>query len=278
MARLLERPERELETDTRSLAGKVALVTGSTTGIGEAIARRFARAGARVMVHGLDAEDGGRVADAIRAGGGDVGFCFADLEEPEACATLVDATAAHFGGLDILVNNAAVMTRSTLETTDAGTFDRTLAVNLRAPLLLIRAALPHFRKAGGGAVLNIGSINGHCGESHQLAYAISKGGLMTLSRNLADAHGRENIRVNHFNAGWVLTPNEHALKVREGLPEDWPQRLPATFAPAGRLLSPDEIAHFALAFVSPSGGPITGAVVDLEQYPVIGRNPDKSVA
>ena len=253
-------------------------MTGSTTGIGEAIARRLAREGARIMVHGLDSEAGTRVAAAIRGAGGDASFCLASLEEPSDCAALVDATEAHFGGLDILVNNAAVMTRSTLETTDSETFDRTIAVNLRAPLLLIRAALPHFRRAGGGSVLNIGSVNGHCGEAGQLAYAISKGGLMTLSRNLADAHGHEGIRVNHFNVGWVLTPNEQALKVREGLPEDWPQRVPTMFAPSGRLLSPEEIAHFAVAFISPAGAGVNGTVVDLEQYPVVGRNPRKDVA
>ncbi len=261
------------------LNGKVALVTGSTTGIGEAIARRFARAGASVLVHGQHREDAEQVVSAIRsAGAGEADHFLADLAQPDECAALIAATESRFGRLDILVNNAAVMTRSTLETTDAETFDRTIAVNLRAPLLLVRAALPHFRRAGGGAVLNIGSVNGHCGEAGQLAYAVSKGGLMTLSRNLADAHGREGIRVNHFNVGWVLTPNEQALKVREGLPEDWPQRVPATFAPSGRLLSPEEIAHFAVAFVSPAGSGVNGAVVDLEQYPVVGRNPIKDVS
>lgn len=259
------------------IGGKVALVTGSTAGIGEAIAHHFAREGARVMVHGLDPSDADRVVRAIHDAGGDVAFHLADLANPASCAELVEATATHFGALDILVNNAAVMIRSTLETTDAETFDHIIGVNLRAPLLLIRAALPHFRRAGGGAVLNIGSINGHCGEAELLAYAVSKGGLMTLSRNLADAHGREGIRVNHLNLGWVLTPNEHALKVREGLPEDWPQQVPPVFAPSGRLLAPEEIAHFALAFVSPHGGPVNGAVVELEQYPVIGRNPSKTI-
>lgn len=259
------------------LTGKTALVTGSTTGIGEAIARRFALAGANVLVHGLHQDEAEGVVGAIRAEGkGAADFFRADLAQPEECEKLIAATAARFGGLDILVNNAAVMTRSDIETTDAETFDWTMAVNLRAPLLLIRAALPFLRRKG-GAVLNIGSVNGYCGEYNQLAYAISKGGLMTLSRNLADAHGPENIRVNHFNLGWVLTKNEYALKRREGLPEDWPQRLPLTAAPSGRLLSPEEIAHFALLFVSDDGAPVSGAVVDLEQYPMIGRNPRKTV-
>lgn len=259
------------------LTGKVALVTGSTTGIGEAIARRFAQAGARIMVHGQRQEEAEPVVQAIReAGAADVDFFVADLQHPDECEALIATTMARFGMLNILVNNAAQMTRSDLETTDADTLDRTIAVNLRAPLLLVRAALPHFRRASGGAVLNIGSINGYCGERNQLAYSISKGGLMTLSRNLADAHGAENIRVNHFNLGWVLTPNEYALKRREGLPEDWPQRLPSTVAPSGRLLSPEEIAHFALMFVSDEGALVNGAVLDLEQYPMIGRNPTKA--
>ncbi len=220
------------------LTGKTALITGSTSGIGEAIARRFALAGARVLIHGQRQEEAEAVAASIReSGASDADYLVADLERPDECESLIGAAIARFGALNILVNNAAQITRSDLMTTDVETFDRTIAVNLRAPLLLIRAALPHFRRAGGGAVLNIGSVNGYCGERTQLAYSISKGGLMTLSRNLADAHGTENIRVNHFNLGWVLTPNEYALKRREGLPEDWPQRLPPTTAPSGRLLS-----------------------------------------
>ena len=262
--------------DGGRLAGKVALVTGSTTGIGEAMARRFAREGARVMVHGLDRAEAEQVVSGIQAAGGDAACHLADLEDEAASPALIDATVNRFGALHILVNNAALTTRSDLETTDAATFDRILAVNLRAPLLLIRAALPHFRRAGGGAVLNIGSVNGYCGERNLLAYSISKGGLMTLSRNLADAHAAERIRVNHFNVGWVLTPNERALKVREGLPDDWPQHVPSAFAPSGRLLTPDEIAHFALAFLADDAGPVSGAVVELEQYPVIGRNPPKT--
>lgn len=258
------------------LTGKVALVTGSTSGIGEAIVRRFALSGAQVLVHGQQREDAERVAASIRESGADADALSADLERPEECEALIAEAASRFGRLNVLVNNAAVITRSNLDTTDVETFDRTIAVNLRAPLLLIRAALPHFRRQGGGTVLNIGSINGYCGERTQLAYSISKGGLMTLSRNLADAHGTENIRVNHFNLGWVLTPNEYALKIREGMPEDWPERVPATFAPSGRLLSPEQIAHFALAFVSDQGGPVNGAVVDLEQYPMVGRNPTKA--
>ncbi len=257
-----------------SLENKVALVTGSATGVGEAIARRFLQEGARVMLHGRAHE--AQAAASIGAPFGErADFRAAQLEEPEECVRLIEATVERFGRLDILVNNAAAITRSNLETTDAATFDYTLSVNVRAPLLLVRAALKHFREVGGGCVLNIGSINSYCGEANQLAYSISKGALTTLSRNLADAHATENIRVNHLNLGWVLTPNEYALKQKEGLSPDWPEHIPKAFAPSGRILKPEEIAHFALAFVSPQGGPVSGAVVELEQYPIIGRNPVK---
>ena len=255
-----------------SLSGKVALVTGSTSGIGESIIRRFAAEGAQVMVHGLDAEQGAKVARSLPH---EAAFTLAGLAEPSQCEALIHTTLAQFGRVDILVNNAALTTRSTLETTDAALFDRIMAVNVRAPLLLIRALLSHWQSVGGGTVLNIGSVNAYCGEAGLLAYSVSKGALMTLTRNLADAHAHENIRVNQLNLGWTLTPNEYAQKLRDGLPPDWPDTLPRTTAPSGRLLRPEEIAHYALAFVTDTGGPVTGAVLDLEQFPVIGRNPPK---
>lgn len=260
-----------------SLNNRVALVTGSATGIGEAIVRRLASEGAAVIVHGQEweREAGERIAGEIEQAGGRAGFLAADLAEAGQCQALVEAAASRWGGLDILVNNAAAIVRSNIETTDAALFDAVMAVNARAPMLLIQSARPHFHRAGGGRVLNIGSINGYTGEANQLAYSVSKGALMTLSRNLADALGPEGIRVNHFNLGWVLTPNEYALKQREGLAPDWPEKVPAAFAPSGRLLSPQEIAHFAALFLSDEAALVSGAVVELEQYPMIGRNPVK---
>ncbi|CAN5695524.1 SDR family oxidoreductase [soil metagenome] len=256
------------------LRDKIILITGSTTGIGESMARVFAAEGAKVVVHGPEKSEARRIAEEI---GPDAFHTEGNLEDPELPERLIAATVARYGHIDGLVNNAAAMTRGDLEATDATTFDRTLAVNLRAPLLLIRAALPHFRKQGGGRVLNIGSVNGYCGESTQLAYSISKGGLTTLTRNLADAHGPEGIRVNQINVGWTLTPNEQALKRKEGLPEDWPSRLPKTFAPSGRLLSPEDTAWAAVYLMSEEATLLNGAILDLEQYPLIGRNPPKEV-
>ncbi len=257
------------------LREKVILVTGSTTGIGEAIARLAAREGARVMVHGRRKDAAENVASEI---GPAASFVIGDLADPEIPAKVIEETVACFGRIDGLVNNAAVMTRGGIEETDAETFDRTVAVDLKAPFLLIRAALPWFRKQGRGRVVNIGSINGYCGERSQFIYSICKGGLMTLTRNLADAHAEENIHFNHLNVGWTLTPNEQVLKMSEGLPPDWPSRLPRAFAPSGRLLSPEDVAHAAVFFLSDDGSMINGGVLDVEQYPVIGRNPPKQVS
>jgi NAD(P)-dependent dehydrogenase (short-subunit alcohol dehydrogenase family) len=253
------------------LAGKIILVTGSTTGIGEAMARRFIAEGARVVIHGTRRETGELVAASL---GGNAALCIGDLSDPAVPTELVKFAVSTFGRLDGLVNNAAVTTRANIETTTPQVFDRVLAINLRAPLLLIQAALPYLKQSR-GAVLNIGSINGHCGEPNLLPYSISKGGLMTLSRNLADSLCHEGVRINHMNVGWVLTPNENKLKISEGMPEDWGDHPPRGFAPSGRLIRPEEVATLAVYWIGDESRPVSGTVMEFEQYPIIGRNPPK---
>jgi NAD(P)-dependent dehydrogenase (short-subunit alcohol dehydrogenase family) len=255
------------------LKDKVILVTGSTTGIGEAIARRAVAEGAHVVVHGRDKDRGQALVAELS---GQAALHVDDIADPAAPARMVDAAVKAFGKLDALVNNAASVVRSNLSNTDAALFDRIMTINVRAPLLLIQAALPHL-KATKGCVLNIGSVNGYCGEANLLAYSISKGGLMTLSRNLADALGRDGVRVNHFNVGWVLTPNEYHVKISDGLPPDWPERVDRAKCPSGRLIKPEEIAAAAVYWIGDESRPISGTVLELEQHPVIGRNPPKEV-
>jgi NAD(P)-dependent dehydrogenase (short-subunit alcohol dehydrogenase family) len=254
------------------LKGKVILVTGSTTGIGEAIARLFAQEGAQVMVHGRRKHAAEKVASEI---GDRAAFVVGALENLEIPARLIAATVERFGRIDGLVNNAARITRCTIEAATPELFDVTMAVNVRAPLLLIQAALPHFRKQGGGRVLNIGSINAYCGESNLPLYSISKGGLMTLTRNFGDAFAPEHILINQLNVGWTLTPNEYQYKLNDGLPSDWPSHLPFSAAPSGRIHAPEEVAMAAVYFLSDEAALINGAILDVEQYPVIGRNPVK---
>jgi NAD(P)-dependent dehydrogenase (short-subunit alcohol dehydrogenase family) len=254
------------------LADKVVIITGSTTGIGEATARRFVVEGAKVVVHGRDRERGEKIVREL--GPGKAILSVEDLSDPNTPQRIVDATVKAFGKLDAIVNNAAWIIRSNIQTTDAELFDRCMAINVRAPLLLFKAAFEQLKR-NQGSVLNIGSINGLCGEANQLAYSVSKGALITLSRNLADAHGRDKIRVNHLNIGWVLSPNEYELKIKEGLPRDWPDHPPAAFAPSGKIMSPDVIATAAVYWIGDESRPVSGSVLEVEQYPAIGRNPIK---
>ena len=252
------------------LKDKVVIVTGSTTGIGEAIARRAVAEGAQVMIHGRDKTRGQQIVGEL---GGRAALHVDDIADPASGERIVAATVKAFGRIDALVNNAALIKRSNLSNTTVELFDAMIAANVRAPLFLIKAAYPHL-KASHGSVLNIGSINGLCGENELLAYSISKGALITLSRNLADAFGGK-VRVTHFNVGWVLTPNEYHYKIADGLPADWPERLGPPLAPNNRLIKPEEIASAAMYWLSDESRIFSGTVLEVEQYPVIGRNPTR---
>lgn len=255
------------------LQDKVILITGSATGIGKAIATRCVKEGARVVIHGLEADLAAAVVAEL---GADKAVAHVEDLTAEGCpARLVDLAVTTFGRLDAVVNNAALVAQGNIHTTDAAFFMKMLSVNTLAPFLLIQAALPHL-EAARGAVLNIGSVNAWSGEPNLLPYSISKGALMTLTRNLGDTLMRENgVRVNQINPGWVLTENEAKRKRDHGLREDWYTDLPKVYAPAGRILWPEEIAAAAVYWLADESGPISGQVVDLEQHPFIGRNPPK---
>ncbi|HEX3871970.1 MAG TPA: SDR family oxidoreductase [Pirellulales bacterium] len=255
------------------LKDQVILVTGSTTGIGEAIARRAVAEGAQVLIHGREADRGEAL---VKEFPGRAALCIDDLADPTSPPRIVAAAINAFGKLNAVVNNAALVTRSNLSNTTVELFDRLMAVNVRAPMLLIQAAFPHLKETR-GCVLNIGSCNGYCGEMNLLVYSMTKGALMTMSRNLGDALGRDGVRVNHFNVGWVLTPNEYKQKIADGLPADWPERAEPKNIPSGRLTRPEEIAAASVYWISEESRPISGSVLELEQYPVIGRNPPKDV-
>ena len=255
------------------LKDKVIIVTGSTTGIGKAIAKRCVAEGAKVLIHGLERDWAGQVLQEIGPENGAV--YVEDLAAEGACRRVVAKAVEAFGKLDALVNNAAWVVSSNIATTDAEFLERVFRVNTIAPFLLIREALPYLT-ASKGCVLNIGSVNAYSGEPNLLAYSLSKGALMTLTRNLGDTLHRENgVRVNQINPGWVLTETERQRKQEHGLPEDWYKDLPKVYAPAGRILKPEEIAAAAVFWLSDESGPVSGQVMDLEQHPFIGRNPPK---
>jgi NAD(P)-dependent dehydrogenase (short-subunit alcohol dehydrogenase family) len=258
------------------LADKVIIVTGSCTGIGKAIAERCVTEGAKVVIHGLEQDLGEEVA--ARLGSKNAVLHIEDLTAPNAPQHLVGIALQTFGRIDAVVNNAALVISSNIHTTDEAFLRKVLEVNTVAPLALIKVALPHLTKTR-GCVLNIGSVNAWSGEPNLLAYSISKGALMTMTRNLGDTLHRENgVRVNQINPGWVLTENEAQRKHEQGLPEDWYKALPDVFAPAGRIIWPAEMAAAAIYWLADESGPISGQVVDLEQHPFLGRNPPKDAS
>jgi len=255
------------------LAGKVIIVTGSTTGIGKAIAQACVTEGACVVVHGLEDTLGAEVVAAL--GADKAALHIEDISHPGCATNLVNLALERFGRLDAIVNNAAAVVSSNIENTDLNFFRRVLEVNTLAPFSLIQTALPHLSKVK-GCVLNIGSVNAYSGEPNLFAYSVSKGALMTMTRNLGDTLHREfGVRVNQINPGWVLTETEAQRKKDHGLATDWYTRVPRVYAPAGRILWPREIAVAAIYWLTDESGPISGQVVDLEQHPFIGRNPPK---
>ncbi len=256
------------------LHGKTVIVTGAAGGIGRCIALACVQEGAQVLL--VDRNEAGllETQDMLEQ---QSEIHVDDLLDPESANRIIQSVLDHFGELHGIVNNAALLTRSTIETTTPELFDRVVNVNAKAPLLLIKAGLKYLSD-NRGSVVNIGSINAHCGELPLLAYSMSKGALMTLTRNLGDSlHMQYGIRVNQINPGWVLTDHEYVIKMEDGLPEDWPTRLPRNVAPSGTLIAPETIAAAVVFWLSDQSSPVSGSVMDMEQYPVIGRYPVKEV-
>lgn len=250
-----------------SLENKVALVTGSSSGIGRGIAEHFAALGARVVVHGLDEAETRGVGERIRSAGGAVAWTACDLTNVESCRGLVRFAIEQYGGIDVLVNNAASVARGYIEDAPVELWDAIMALNLRAPFLCLQEAVTSMKTRGGGSIVNIGSVNAYIGEPKLGPYSVSKGGLMTLTRNAAASLNRYRIRVNQLNVGWTLTEGEERIKRAEGKGPEWLDEAIAT-RPFGRLLSPHDVALAAAYFASDDSALVTGAVTDLEQYPV----------
>lgn len=252
------------------LKNKVILITGSTNGIGAETARRCVAEGAKVMIHGRKEDCAKKLVHEL---GDASSFLLADLMEKHVYSYLVTETVKKFGCLDGLVNNAGIYPRNTIDSTNLDLFEKVMRVNLYAPLLICKAAIDVFRKQKrSGAIVNIGSINAYTGQPDLLFYSVSKGALMTMTRNLADSLGPELIRVNQLNVGWTPTDNEICLKRSEGLPENWQEKIPKMYAPSGRLLSPNSVASHIVFWLADQSAPVSGAVYEVEQYPIIGRN------
>lgn len=253
-----------------NLEGKTYIVTGSSMGIGEAIARRIAKLNGRVLVHGLENDLTETVANSLG-----MPYIVGDLSLPSVCEGIIAKAMEEFGEIHGLVNNAGAVLRNLIEENDADFWDRVMNINARAPMLLIRAALKPL-SVSKGYVVNIGSVNAYSGEPNLLAYSASKGALMTMTRNLGDTLHRDyGIKVNQINPGWVLSEGEKKRKIAEGMDDDWFSKLGKDEAPSGRMISPEDIAFTTVNFLTDQFGPISGQVIELSQFPFIGRNAPK---
>jgi NAD(P)-dependent dehydrogenase (short-subunit alcohol dehydrogenase family) len=244
---------------------RVALVTGSTGGIGAGIAQRLAADGFHVIVSGRRPEKGESVASAIRAAGGEASFVRADIGRAEDCKRLVDAAAERYGRLDVLVNNAGVFPILSIEETTAEEWDKVYAVNVRGVFLCVQAALSHLRESGGGNIVNIGSTTPFRAGRDRVAYATSKGALLTMTRVLARALLEDRIRVNWVTVGWVPTEGEIALRDEhsEGRPgREFLEEVGAK-APLGRLETAGDIAAGVAYLVSDEAAHVTACELNV---------------
>jgi len=244
---------------SRSVAGRVVLVTGAASGMGRATARLFADEGA--LVAAADRDDGGvaQQVKEIEAAGGRALALAVDVAVPNAVSSAVAQVVEHFGGLDVLVNNAGISALAEIDAANYGeAFDRVLAVNLKAHTLLIRACLPHLRKSDAPRIINIASTEALGATARNSPYAAAKHGVAGLTRALAVELGREGITVNAVCPGPINTSMTAAI------PDDAKIRFARRRVPLRRYGEPEEVAHMTLSLALPAASYVNGAVIPVD--------------
>jgi len=245
------------------LSGKMALITGGGTGIGRAIALAFAQEGASVTVAGRRLEKLREVISEVQKQGGAGLAMECDVSRAKDVERAVKGTVERFGRLNVLVNNAGTLHVSTVEGISEEEWDRVMAVNTKGPFLTSRAVLPEFRKCGGGAIVNIGSVLGLVAMKDRAAYCASKGGVTMLTKAMAIDHGHENIRVN------CICPSIVETELVKGLfdaSEQGEARRKARLSliPLGRFGQPMDVAEMAVFLASDESSWLTGAAIPLD--------------
>ncbi|MGQ3383171.1 SDR family NAD(P)-dependent oxidoreductase [Glutamicibacter sp. TV12E] len=239
------------------LAGKTAIITGGGQGIGGGITSRFLEAGARVAV--IQRRP---LAEPLASQPGVMGVQ-ADLSDPASIPHAVDQATGFLGTIDILVNNAGIMLERSVEDLQLAEWELMMALNLRAPLLMAQALLPHFRGNGGGSVINIGSIEGIAANPGHAAYAASKAGLHGMTKALAVDLGADGIRCNAIAPGWIHSALSENYLEAQGDPAAARAGLKALH-PVGRTGRPEDIGNLAVFLASDRAGFMTGEVLVLD--------------
>jgi NAD(P)-dependent dehydrogenase (short-subunit alcohol dehydrogenase family) len=248
--------------------GRFALVTGGAQGMGFAAAKMFLEQGFGGVL--LVDRNAAKLAEAAARLEklGRVEMLAGDLLDAGLPARAVAATVSAFGRLDVLVNAAGNTERCGLDDTTPEAFERLFGVNTRAPLFMMQEAVKAMRTHRSGTIINMSSMLSYGGPPNLTTYSASKAALNILTRSSAHKVAREGIRIFAINLGWVNSDGEHALQtVVNGMPQDWAEAAGQRM-PAGRMITPDDVAGLVAYLVSPSGQMMTGAIIDYEQLPV----------
>lgn len=245
------------------VAGKVCIVTGAGSGIGEATALRLGEEGGRVTCADLDGERAARTAAAVVAAGGEAIATTTDVADRSSVEAMVADTVTAWGRVDVLVSNAGVNLPGLLHEVSDEVIDRTLDVNVKGQLYGARAVIPHMLAQGGGSIVNVSSVNGVVSEPFLTVYSASKGASVMLTKGIALDYAKQGIRCNVICPGWVDTPINHAhADMMGGLTQVYDTI--DSFQPIGRPGEPREIAHVALFLASDEASFMTGSVVPVD--------------
>jgi len=242
------------------LSGKTAIVTGAGSGIGRATARLFAQEGAAVVIIDWNGQAGASSADAIREAGGEALFCEADVSRPADVQRFVTIARERYGGIDVLVNNAAVQVLAQLVETTEEDWDRVHSVNLKGVFLGCKYVIPEMVKRGGGSIVNLSSVLGFVGDPDLAAYCAAKGGVLALTKAAALTYGPQGIRVNSICPGDVDTPLVQHYFSKDPDPARLRAEVSSKYA-LRRIAAPEEVAEAALFLASSASSFITGSTI-----------------
>jgi 2-dehydro-3-deoxy-D-gluconate 5-dehydrogenase len=243
-----------------NLSGRVAIVTGGNGGIGLGMAQGLAAAGASVVIAARNAAKAEAAVASLAAAGAKSAFIALDVADEGSCRSIIEATVARFGRLDVLVNNAGISIRKPPESYSAAEWHAVLDTNLTGAFLCSQAAHPAMIRGGGGKIINIGSMFAIFGSAYAAPYAASKGALVLLTKSLAAAWAKDNIQVNAVLPGWIDTElTRDARQQVAGLHERVLAR-----TPTGRWGTPEDLAGIAVFLASPAADFITGVAIPVD--------------